>query len=846
MKQAKTAADHNGSLLERFYAGLLAHPVPVFLVLLMGIAGLGYYIKDFQIEASADTLVNESGEDIQYSRKIYDRYHIQDFLVITYSPEKKDLLSDAVLNDIAALRQDLLQLEEVESVMTLLDVPLLESPPIPLKELSSGELPTLRSGKVDRELARQELISSPLYKNLLVSPDLKTTGIQVNLVIDEHYRETVAERDRLQEKKETGKLTAVESVRFQELEAELSRLRKEYNRENQQFIADVRQLMDQYEDEAELFLGGVSMIANDLIRFIKNDLKVFGLGVFCFLVIMLGVLFRQVRWILLPLLCCLLATIAMMGLLGLFGWKVTVISSNFISLQLIITMAISIHLIVRFRELQQEQPEAPQNRLIIETVRLKLTPCIYAALTTMAGFASLLLSDIKPVITFGWMMAGGIVASLIITFLFFPVSLALFPRNAPSVAHGSGRFLTVRLAEVTRRHGRAIILISLLALLLSLMGIFRLTVENSFVNYFKESTEIYQGMKVIDRKLGGTTPLDVIINFADSTSEPAAASGADAGADDEFAMFNEFDEAGAVNDQYWFTPYKMARILEIHDYLEQLPATGKVMSLGTMLKVARRLNHGKPLDSVELPLVYNELPEKYREQLVSPYVSVEHNQVRLNARIIDTMESLRRNQLLDRIKSDIVARFGYAPEQVHLTGMLVLYNNMLQRLFDSQIKTLGAVLLALMVMFLVLFRSFKIAVIAIFPNLLSIVVVLGVIGWLEIPMDMMTITIAAISVGIAVDDTIHYIHRFQREFALVPDYYRAMQRSHGSIGYAMYYTSVTIIIGFSILALSNFIPTIVFGLLTGLAMLIALLAALTLLPQLLVWMKPFGPEISAE
>ncbi|MDY6825402.1 MAG: MMPL family transporter [Thermodesulfobacteriota bacterium] len=834
---------HTDSKIRRFYASVLNHPWRLLVVFFIVIGMLGYFAKDFQIDASADTLANESDEDIQYARKIDDRYNIQSFLVIAYTPQA-DLLSDKVLDDIAALRDELTALEGVASVMTLLDVPLLESPPVPVKELA-GSLPTLRSSGVNMELARQELKTSPLYRNLLVSPDLKTTGIQINLTLDSQYMEMVKRRDALANKSATTGLTAAQSAELERLEEKIYHARNVHRRENQQLIASIRAIMASHEKGADLFLGGVSMIANDLIRFIKNDLKIFGAGVFFFLVLMLGIIFRKPRWVVLPMLCCVFSTVAMMGLLGLFGWKVTVISSNFISLQLIITMAIAIHLVVRYRELLAENPAAAHYDLVIETVRLKLTPCLYAGLTTVAGFGSLLLCDIKPVITFGWMMVGGIAVSLLVSFLFFPAALVLLKKTPPPPASGGGGVLTSGMAALTRRHGGAIVAVSAAALIVSVVGISRLTVENAFVNYFKKSTEIYQGMKVIDQQLGGTTPLDVILNFAGDDAEKQAQAGGkaadNAAGKDDFDMFAEF-EAEQSGEQYWFTPYKMNRIESVHDYLDSIPVTGKVLSLGTMLKVAHRLNNGKPLDSFELPLIYNELPDKYRDQLVSPFVSVEHDQARMMVRIVDTSPSLRRNQLIHTIKTEIMERFGFGPDEVRLTGMLVLYNNMLQSLFDSQIKTLGVVLLALMIMFLVLFRSVKVSVIAIAPNVLAIAVVLGVIGWLKIPLDMMTITIAAISVGIAVDDTIHYIHRFKREYLAGNDYYTAMERSHGSIGYAMYYTSVTIIIGFSILALSNFIPTIVFGLLTGLAMLIALIAALTLLPHLIVRFKPFGPE----
>jgi len=369
-------------------------------------------------------------------------------------------------------------------------------------------------------------------------------------------------------------------------------------------------------------------------------------------------------------------------------------------------------------------------------------------------------------------------------------------------------------------------------------------VENSFIDYFKKTTEIYQGMKVIDRQLGGTTPLDVIIDLPEEKEAPAQAEPASGenGTLDEFDDFEEeFEEIGH-DVKYWFTSERMEKVEKVHDYLDGIPETGKVMSLGTMLKVGRTLNGGKPLDGFLLALIYTELPEKFRKIIITPFVSVKDNQLRFSIRVRDSEPTLRRNELLKQIRRDLTGKLEFEDENVHLAGLLVLYNNMLQSLFSSQILTLGAVVGALLFMFMILFRSLKIALIAIFPNILSISVVLGFMGWLGIPLDMMTITIASISVGIAVDDTIHYIHRFREEFAEDRNYLATMHRCHGSIGYAMYYTSVTIIIGFSILVLSNFVPSIYFGLLTGLAMAVALFAALTLLPQLIIFTKPFGPE----
>ena len=816
---------------------ILQHPRIVIVCILALVGFLCFQARHFRLDASAETLVLENDEDLQYARLIGSRYGKNDFLVLTYRP-KEDLLSEESLNTLARLRDDLVSLEHVSSVLTLLDVPLLENPPVSLKELSA-DLPTLTSPGLKKELAREELRNSPFSRDLLLSADAQTTALLINLT----DRASEERPDVLQQ--ETSPDSELSSGRA-ELKRQANQIRIERDRARRRRHRDIvaiRAIMDNYRGDAELFLGGISMIADDMITFIKNDLKIFGVGVLLFLILMLGIIFRRIRWICLPMLCCVVSVICMMGLLGWFGWEVTVISSNFISLQLIITMAMAIHLIVRYRELLVQSPHADHRQLILDTVLGKLKPCVYTVLTTIAGFGSLVLCDILPVIAFGWMMITGLVVSLIVTFLLFPAVLMLIPRETAPAGRGWRFSITSILARLTAGHGVLIVAVSSLVLMVSLVGVSRLQVENCFIDYFDESTEIYQGMKIIDQRLGGTTPLDVIVEFEESDSPQTTGALAEENGDifDEFA---EFDKA-AADEKYWFTPEKIRRVEAVHHYLDSLPQIGKVLSLATLIRIAEKLNDNTPLDNLELALLFSETPETLKDLLIKPFVSVEHNQVRFWVRVRDSDKTLRRNELLKKIKNDLTgpnAPGGLNGEQVHLAGMLVLYNNMLQNLFGSQILTLGFTVAALTGMFLILFRSVKIALIAMSANVLPILLVLGVMGWLNIPLDMMTITIAAIGLGIAVDDTIHYIHRFEREFQKDRTYLRTMYRCHGSIGYAMYYTSVTIIIGFSILAMSNFKPTVYFGLLTGLAMSVALLAALTLLPELLILLRAFGKE----
>jgi predicted RND superfamily exporter protein len=816
---------------------VLRYPRAVILCVLAAVGFLAFQARHFNLDASAETLVLENDEDLRYTRLISSRYGQRDFLVLTYTPGG-DLFAEKTLGALARLRDDLGSLERVSSVLSILDVPLLESPPVSLKELSA-DLPTLGSPTVDRDLARIELRESPLYRNLLLSSDLRTTALLIYFSDDNVYRDLLEHRNQLRQKKTSGSLTSVERAELKHAVEQFQEHRDKMRQRRHQDIAAIRTIMDNHRRDADLFLGGISMIADDMITFIKGDLKVFGLGVLLLLVLTLGIIFGSMRWICLPMLCCVVSAICMMGLLGWFGWEVTVVSANFISLQLIITMAIAIHLIVRYRELIGQNPQAPNHQLILDTVRLKLRPCVYAVLTTIAGFGSLVLCDILPVITFGWMMIVGLIVSLIVTFLLFPSVLVLIPKEKPRRRPAWRFSLTAILARFTEAHGVLIMGLSGSVLVSSIIGISRLQVENSFIDYFDEDTEIHQGMKVIDQSLGGTTPLDVIVEFEEPAALPAAAEPAAEESDDIFDEFDEFDEA-ATDERYWFTPEKMTRVKAVHVYLDNLPETGKVLSLATMLGIAEKLNGGRPLNSLELALLYSEAPDEIKAILMEPFVSVEHNQVRFWVRVRDSDATLRRDELLKKIKADLTDILRFDAKHVHLAGLLVLYNNMLQSLFGSQILTLGITVLVLTAMFLVLFRSLRIALIAMLANVLPVTAVLGVMGWLNIPLDMMTITIAAISLGIAVDDTIHYIHRFRHEFQKDRKYVHTMHRCHGNIGHAMYYTSVTIIIGFSILALSNFIPSVYFGLLTGLAMLIALLAALTLLPQMLILGKAFG------
>jgi hypothetical protein len=835
------------SFLNFYSRYILNRPVFVILALLGLFTYLGFHSRDFRLDASTDSLILENDQDLKYFRETNKKYGTASYLLMTYKP-RGDLFYPETLRNLGSLRDELKEIKRVSSVFTILDVPLLRNPPVHIKELMAN-IKDLEDPAVDLQLAQIELGNSPIYQELLISSDLKMTALVINLADDEEFERIISRRNELRQKQAGNTISPLERSELEQLKIAYRECKIRLDKEKHSDITAVRKIMEGYRQDAELFLGGASMITDDMITFIRNDIKFFGIGIFIFLIITLGVIFRKIRWVILPILCCAFSVLSMIGFLGIFGWEVTVISSNFISLQLIVTMSLTIHLIVRYRELLVKNPEWPQQELVKETVVSKFIPCLYTTLTTVAGFSSLLVCDILPVITFGWMMSVGLIVSLIVTFLLFPATLILLPKGKSREDRQFGKVFTSFLANVTQNYAKTVFISTGLLVVIIVAGISRLTVENSFIDYFRESTEIYQGMKVIDQDMGGTTPLDILVNFQDVRDTPlsneVAITESDEDFDEELEEFDEFDEfdefeAEDSSEKYWFTSDKMASITKVHNYLESLPEIGKVLSLGTMMKVAEEFTEGKPLDDFQLALLYTQLPDEFKDMVITPYVSIPDSQARLTVRIKDSLKGLKRDSLLKKIKSDMENKLELKKVKVRLAGIMVLYNNMLQSLFSSQILTMGFVVIALMVMFMVLFRSVRISLIAIFPNLISSVSVLGVMGLAGLPLDMMTITIAAISIGIAVDNTIHYIHRFRTEFETDRDYVNTMHRCHGSIGNAMFYTSLTIIVGFSILVISNFIPTILFGLLTGLAMLIALIAALSLLPRLIIVFKPFG------
>ena len=820
----------NKIISKLYFNQILNNPKKVIVSLMIILAVMSLFITNFKLDASADSLILENDKDLMVYRDTVERYETKEFIVLTYTPKIGSVFDSKNLNLIQKLKSKLLKIDGVNSIISLVDVPLVESSDIPIVELVNN-VPNILSKEVDVEKAEEEILNSPIYKNLIISEDGKTTALQVTFKNNKELTELSKIKAQLVTKELQDEISEEESMSLKKIKKEYEKLKYMHDENMHNMLIDMRLIKANFENshDVEIRMGGIPMIADDMIGYVKSDLINFGVGVFIFIVATLVIIFRNLKWVILPLLSCAYAVIIMIGLLGLMNWQVTVISSNFISLMLILTLSMNIHLIVRYRQLCQLS-SVTQYKLVCLTTEKMVWHCLYTALTTIVAFASLVLSDIKPVIDFGYMMVLGLSVTFLTSFLLLPCILCLLKKEVVQNNNKNKEFkFTKSLANFTINNGRYVIGLSLSLLLITLFGISQLRVENSFINYFKSNTEIYKGMKQIDDKLGGTTPLDIIIKFEEKSKSLIE--------EDDFGADLLDDED--PSDSEWFKVRKVDKIKLIHDYLDSLPEIGKVLSLVSTIRVAEKINDDNKLDSLEMALLYKRAPDEIKEMAVNPYVSIEKNEARISVRVLDSKDDLRRNELIKKINYDIEHKLGFKKESYFLTGILILYNNMLQSLFESQILSLGFVMLGITLMFMILFKSTLLSFIGIIPNLLAATFVLGLMGLIKLPLDMMTITIAAITIGIAVDNSIHYIYRFREEFYLTKNYETALYNSHDSIGRAIFFTSITIIFGFSILVLSNFIPTIIFGLLIGLAMMIALLAVLTLLPKLILSFRPF-------
>ncbi len=787
---------------------------------------IAFGISNFKLDASSDTLLLENDPDLKLYRENTEKYGSNDFLIVTFSPYQ-ELLSKPSIILIKDIVKKISSLDRVENVLSLLDVPLLENNPnVSLSDVADS-VETLNSESINIDLAKRVFSSNSVYQNLLISEDLNTTAFQVTLKRNLNYETLINERYALYDSLDSNKEEKLKNIN------ELIEIEKNNAAaEDEILVSDMRDLISDYNEVGELFLGGGAMITVDTIKFISQDLTIFGLTVLLIFIVVLSLIFKNFIWVSIPLITASLTSLLCMGVVGWFNWKVTVVSANFVSILMIISISLMVHLIVRYQELGIFNKEINQKDLVNKTLRQMFLPCLYTALTTIAAFASLIVSDIKPIIDFGLIMVIGISITFIFAFIFFGSSLSIIKKGYLDLGSDKSKNITLYMHSFVENYPIPILISSFIIFAFSVLGISQLTVENKFIDYFKPSTEIYKGLSLIDQKLGGTATLDVIIDAPESEDEDT-----DITFDDEFDDFGEILEDEIDQQGYWFNSDNLFYLETIHDYLENRPEIGKVLSVSSGIKLAEIANSGERLTDLELALLRKLLPEDIESQLLSAYITNDDNQVRLSARVIESYEGLNRKELISSVKYDLENKFNISEDKYKLTGISVIYNNLLQSLFGSLIGSIGIVFLSIFVMFLFLFKSIKLASIGMIPNFLAAGAVIGTIGLTGIPLDVMTVTVAAVSIGMGVDNTIHYIFRFKKEFLESNDYLKSTKNTHATIGRALFYTSTTIVLGFLVLATSNFSPTVFFGIFTSLSMIMAIIGSLFLLPVLLTKLK---------
>ena len=800
----------------------------VLIVVLIALQG----ISNFKLDASSDALVLEGDESLKKYRENEKEFGDSSFLIVTFKPQF-ELFSEQSLDQLAQIENELSKLDGVDSVLSLLDAPIFFQPKVGLTEVADN-LKDLTSDGIDLIEAKKEIINNPIYSDLIISKDGSTTAMQIVLRGNNEYDALISGRYEI-----LDKLNSKEPITFEDktkLQNELTSINKrisELNNNESNFnatlVSQIRSILDLHRSNATLYLGGPAMITSDMMEYIRSDLVIFGIAVASIFAIMLYLFFGNIKFVILPISNAFLTTFVTAGFLGYMDWKISVVSSNFIALLLILTISLTVHVLVKINELSLESED--NKKSLIDAVEQMFLPCFFAAFTTAVAFLSLLLGDLKPVIEFGKMMAFGISIAFIFTFSFLPSSISLI-KEIKSKDYLSLHKVTNKILMISKNKTTFVYSTFSVFFCILLFGTTKLIVENRFIDYFDEETEIHQGMLEIDKNLGGTATLDIIIK------EPSFIVTDDL-IEDEFFDDSLFDDENSNASGYWWNVYSLAQLEEIHDYLDSLPEIGKVLSVASGIKLARMINDGENLNDLELALLRSVLPEDIRETLLYSYINKDDSVVRISTRVNESADNLNRNELLKKINNDLITKFNLSEDRFEITGLAVLYNNMLQSLFQSQIGSLLVVFSVIALMLLLIFKSFKVMIIGLIPNIFVATSVVGILGLLKIPLDIMTITVAAISVGMAVDNTIHYIYRYKKEMKITHSFEMALQKAHTTTGRAIFYTAATIASGFSILTLSNFFPTQLFGIFTALAMSIAFISSLSLLPNLLVKFKVF-------
>ena len=743
-----------------FFQSIIANKNTALVILITLSIILFSWIDKFRFDASSETLVLEDDQSYEMYEEINDRFSSAEFLVVALIDQ--DIFSTKSLLNLSKLEAKLEEVVNVSNVISILDAPLFEQPKLSLVKSATNDKYLLLD---DLNLinAKQELIESPLFNELIINDLGTAVAMQINLTNAENYEITV------------------KNIR-------------NILKEDQNFVS---------------YLAGPAMIVSDTIAYIKNDVLTFGFLTFLMFFILLIVFFRDFWSAFVIMSNASLVIYITICLLGYFDWPISIVSSNFLTLLFISSVAVSVHMIVKLKE-------GKTRRFSYEESLAKIfIPCLYTALTTMVGFLSLLFSNIQPVIDFGKMMALGVVINLLISFIFIPALIGI--RGIAELSEFSlskiyYKYLYSNTKKIFKNFGVPLIFLFLPISIYLSSG---LKVENKFIDYFDESTEIHQGMKFIDSELGGTTPIDIVLTLPEE----------EIFIDEDDLFYSE----GSETTEYWWRQKNMRLLKSIQSDLNQIPELGKDLSIVNGVLLAEKLNDFNEMGDLELAFVKNSLLTNDKaKDVLNSYISSDDRSARITFRIIDSYKDINRNDLLTRVDDYLVSKLKDTNVEYQLSGLGVLYNNLLQSLFGSQIASLSFVFGAIFLMLLILFRSLLTSLVVIFVPLVAVGFVFSFMSLFSIPLDIMTITIASISVGMSVDYAIHIAWRFREEQKISRS--NAEINTINSSGQAVLITAMTVIVGFLVFIFSNFNPTVLFGLLSALAIFVSAALALRFIP----------------
>lgn len=811
-------------------------------VIFLGLCGLmASRLGDFRVEASSDSLSLEDDPGMEVYDKSRAAFGNDEYVFITVT--RDDIFTKEGVAFVKELTDKVAKVKGIKSALSITEIPLFLStkgpPSLPsLYMRGVAGQPKLDDKRVVLEKAKIELTTSEVYSGSLISEDGKTAAVLATFEIDENLRKLMDYWVDLKRKIKVAK-----GDELAKLKAEFEKVNPEYRAKETdrkdkriQIVRDLRALIAA-ENEAlkksqvkgKVDGSGLPMIIVDMVDYIHDDLKTFAVASVGFLALFLGLVFQRFRWIFLPLITCIGTALLILGVFVLQDKRTTVVTCNIPSLLLIIGLAHTIHIIVRFQERSAQFPDAEMWDNLKAALRAIVVPCFYTALTTGVGFLSLMAAGIRPVIDFGFHMGLGVALAFLLSFTVFPASILLLPKftggKGKKDSMGRSSVALGKLAQFALNWRVPIVLLSIIVLSVSLYGTTLITVETRFIDYFRSDSPIHKSLSFIDKELGGTTQFEVIISgkkgFFKTKEGLKAAQNAD-----------------AVLQKYRRRPEDIGS--ESPESKERV--VGNIVGLSSIVNEATKIVHGAGMKKATKLFALNKIVPRLGQETLQSYVTKDWSQIRVVARIHDTALDLDRNEFIAKIDKDLR---GQLPKDVtmEVSGIFVIYTNMLNSLTGSQYSTGFSVLGLIFVMMLLLLRNVRAAMLCMIPNTLPIVFVLGLMGLLGIHLDMATVMIASVSLGIAIDGTIHYTVRFREEYAKDGDAHAAVKRSHQSIGIAIFYTTLTCIVGFWVLALSNFVPNLYFGMFTGVAMLASLFGALTILPISLAWVKPFkGPE----